>query len=187
MKTLENYNPIGLEIVRKKYLQTEKEHKNEHDYWLVYSPEIVAIINDYVASGKYPYNSDIEDLVQKKLFPDIKHDLNNRTFAHIVYNSQSYRHDLIEKEQKEIFENKMIGLGFYKLTNELIPQIVDTDRKFELVLNTTNFLGQEGKKVSEKRYRLRNWGDRGFYWMDTRSTRKGYHVQIGQFIKELTK
>jgi hypothetical protein len=187
MKTSENYVPIGLDIVREKYLQTEKEYKNEPDYWLVYSPEIVAIINDYVASGKYPYNSDIEDLVQEKLFPDIQHNLSNRTFAHIVYNSQSYRHTLIEKEQKEIFEKKMIELGFCKLTKELIPEIVGTDRRFELVLNTTNFLGQEGKKVSEKRYRLKDWGERGFHWMDTRSTRKGYHIQIGQFIKELTK
>lgn len=92
MKNLKNYVPITLEQIEAKYIGTNLTGTGDDLYWLVYSPEIVFIIDKYETEGKYPYNRDIEDLAHQYLFPEIEQDKDNRQLAHIVYNSQSYRH-----------------------------------------------------------------------------------------------
>lgn len=183
---MKNYKAISIEEVKDKYTITSKEQSKTDDYWQVYSPEIVKIIDDYVASGEYPYNRDIENLVNQKLFPEMVNSEENRIFSHIVYTTQSFVHDRNKAENDQKFENEMTKLGYFKATEEVLTQAAGTERRFYVVLNTTNIFGTEGKKAVEEKFKLKDWGNQqGFHWMKPRTSRKGYRALIGQFIKEV--
>ena len=137
---MKTYKAISINEVRENYTITSKQQSKKEDYWLVYSPEIVKIIDDYILSGEYPYNRDIENLVNQKLFPELVQSEENRIFSHIVYNTQSFVHDRNEKENEEKFEKKMIGLGFFKITEEFLKEYAGTEKRFNVVLNTTNMI-----------------------------------------------
>jgi hypothetical protein len=186
-KNIEKYVAIDLKEVEAKYIITSKEQSKDDNYWLVYSPEIVEIIDNYIKEGKYPYNSDIENLVQQKLFPHIEHTKENRVFSHIVYTSQGFRQSRIELENEIIFENNMKELGFFKATNDILQDAKGTKQKFYVVMNATNILGSECKKIVEKKFKLSDWGELsgGLHWMAANATRKGYKAYIGQFIKSV--
>lgn len=183
---MKNYKAITIEEVREKYTLTSKQQSKDPDYWQVYSPEIVKIIDDYVASGEFPYNRDIENLVNQKLFPELTNIEENRIFSHIVYTTQSFVEDRNKETANRKFEIEMENLGYFKATEEILQQAAGTEKRFYVVLNTTNVFGAEGKKAVEEKFRLKDWGNQqGFHWMKPRTTRKGYRATIGQFIKEV--
>lgn len=185
-KSIKNFIAIDLKEVEAKYTTTKDEQRNQNNYWLVYSPEIVAIIDNYVSEGNYPYNRDIERLTNEKLFPHIGQSEDNRTFDHIVYTSQSFRNARIEKDNEVIFENRMKELGFYKATEDILKEAVNTNKRFSVLLDATNIFGSDCKKVVEKKFKLKDWGEQsgGLHWMAATATRKGYKALIGQFIKQ---
>jgi len=185
-KHIEHFVAIDLKEIEEKYTTTVQQQSKDANYWLVYSPEIVAIIDNYVSEGNYPYNRDIEKLTQEKLFPHIGHSEENRTFAHIVYTSQGFRHARTEQENEIIFENHMKELGFYKATEDILKEAVNTNKRFAVVLNGANILGSDCKKIVEKKFKLKDWGEQsgGLHWMAATATRKGYKALIGQFIKQ---
>jgi len=185
-KAIENFVAIDLKEVEAKYTVTEAEQKKDASYWLVYSPEIVAIIDEYANGGNYPYNRDIENLTQSKLFPHIGQSEDNRTFAHIVYTSQSFRHARIEQENEVIFEKQMQELGFVKATEDILKDAVNSQKRFAVVLDATNIFGSDCKKVVEKKFKLKDWGEQsgGLHWMTATATKKGYRAFTGQFIKQ---
>lgn len=180
---MKNFKSISIKEVKENHISPSNEQRKKPDYWLVYSEEIVKIIDDYVASGEYPYNRDIEDLVNKNLFPDMVQSEENRIFSHIVYNTQSFVHDRNESENNRKFEQEMTELGFFKITEDFLKQAAGTEKRFHVVLNTSNIFGTEGKKIVEEKFKLKDWNDQGFYWLKGRSTRKGFRATIGQFVK----
>jgi hypothetical protein len=110
----------------------------------------------------------------------------NRIFSHIVYTTQSFVHDRNKAENDQKFEVEMTKLGYFKATEDILQQAVGTEKRFYVVLNTTNIFGTEGKKAVEEKFKLKEWGNQqGFHWMKPRTTRKGYRATIGQFIKEV--
>lgn len=184
--SIEKFIPINLKEVELKYTTNEKEHSKEDSYWLVYSPEIVEIIDKYVMDGNYPYNRDIENIVQAQLFPHIEQTEDNRTFSHIVYTSQSFRRSRIEQENEVIFHSKMLELGYVKATEDIFKNAVDTNKRYSVVMDTRNILGDDCKKIVEKKFKLKDWGEKsgGLHWMAATATKKGYKAYIGQYIKQ---
>jgi len=181
-----NYIAISLAEVKEKYTLTAGQQSKNPDYWNVYSPEIVQIIDDYVLSGEFPYNRSIEELVNQKLFPEMQSNEENRIFSHIVYTTQSFVHDRNEAENDKKFEIEMEKLGYFKATEEFLQQTVGTDKRFNVVLKTTNVFGSEGKKAVEVKFRLKDWGNQqGFHWMKPGASRSGYKAMIGQFVKQV--
>jgi hypothetical protein len=78
---------------------------NSHDMnkWHVKSVFVIEIINEY-AKNKYPYNSNIVEII-KKLYPELNKDIIDL----LVYNAQEYRY----------FDNK-INAGYFLLTQEVL-------------------------------------------------------------------
>jgi len=182
-KEIENYKAISLDELRDFILNNESKKKLP-EYWLIYSPEIVAIIYEWVEAGNYPYNRDIENLVQQKLFPEINHSEDNRIFAHVVYTSQGYRQCIEDEKKEKALHEALTEKGFIKSTTEILNEAAGTKKKFYVVMNGSDWLGNETTRINENKFILKNWGEQGLHWMTPRSTRKGYRVNIGQYIKE---
>ena len=182
---MKNYKSISLKEVEEKYINPSTETRKSPDFWLVYSEEIVKIIDDYVASGQYPYNRDIENLVNKKLFPNMVQNELNRDFSHIVYNSQSFVNYRNDAENTLKFEKQMTELGFFKITEDFLKQNAGTESRFNVVLTGSNVFGSECKKIAQEKFKLTYWNDQGYHWMSSRAKRKGYRATIGQFIKQI--
>lgn len=189
-KQIENFIPLNLAEVEQYVLNQDLKKKNP-DYWLVYSPDIFALINDYAAAGNYPYNFDIENLVYQKLLPQMEYIPRqgfegNSIFAHIVYNTQCYRHAVEKEKATIVFAAQMKEQGFIPATSEILKDAADTKKRFYVVMKTTDFLGGEGKKVMGQKFKLnaQSWGDKGAHWMNVRASRKGWKAQVGQYIQE---
>jgi hypothetical protein len=154
------------------------------NYFLVYSPEIYQIILDYIAAGNYPYNRDIENLVQLKLFPEVSHSEENRTFSLIVYNTQSYHHAIEDEKKEARFIEQMNELGFIQATPEMLNEAADTKKRFHVVLKGITFLGDEVKSIYDQKLKVVNT-EAGLLWMKLTASRKGWLASPGQYIKEI--
>ena len=80
----------------------------------------------------------------------------------------------------------MKELGFYKATEDILKEAVNTNKRFAVVMNATNIFGSDCKKIVEKKFKLKDWGEQsgGLHWMAATATRKGYKALTGQFIKQ---
>jgi hypothetical protein len=144
--------------------------------------DLLQCIEEITKAGQYPYNTTVgQKFCDKFNLGDYKE---NSFLSAMVYCTQKYKQDVqSEKAEKELHE-KMSAAGFIRLTPELIKEVEGTKRKFFVLLNTTSFLGAEGKRESENKLILKSWGEQGPHWMNPRASRKGYRAIIGQYVKE---
>ena len=167
---------------------TELVINGDRDLWKGCPPlvnfDMLECIEEVIARGDYPYNSTIG-----QVFCD-KHGLgkfNEDTFlSAMVYCTQSYRSSIQDEIKAKNFHDAMTEQGFIRATESLLKEVVETKRKFYVSLNTTNIFGTSGKKTSEQKLLLKDWGEKsgGLHWMNPRAKRSGYRADIGQYIKE---
>lgn len=146
-----------------------------------YSPEIVALIDEYEAAGKFPYNRNIERLVRERLFPGIPDPSIGEVFqdgrcpflSAIVYHTQSFRHERIEKAQTKIFEDQVISQGFESCDSDMSSRV---NGLFWVYLTPRQ----------KKKLRLREDGER-LIWMAPNAFRRGFYLQPNQWAKEISK
>lgn len=150
----------------------------------LYNFGMLDCINEIENSGEYAYNSTVGKLFCSKY--NLGEFKDGESFiSALVYCCQKVKHLIkAEKSEKALFE-KMTEEGYIKATDEILNSAIGTEKRFLVVLNGTNMLGNEVKSVSEKKYKLTNWGEQGLHWMDPRAKRKGYKAFKGQYIKAL--
>jgi len=138
-----------------------------------YSPEILAIIERYVADGHYPYNRDIEKLALAELFPTLTDECDtahqNRYLSRIVYNTQCYRSSVQMLEAQHAFENQMQTDGYTPATPE------------NVIVGHRYTVARQGSKP--ERMIARQFGDTSVLWAKQVNSRRGYYAFNGEYIK----
>jgi hypothetical protein len=190
MTTLEQFKPIPreeqlafLERSYRSFRTTMGDAVVGNRDFESYSPEIVALIDEHIASGKYPFNRDIEALARERLFPHLpvptKELLERMSqqcpyLSRIVYNSQQYRHARDEAEKLRVWQEKMTAEGFTQVTPELIQEAFSTQKKY-IVAYPHNEPLRNMRAVLD--------GGVGPFWMASRNKVNGYRSLHGEFVK----
>jgi hypothetical protein len=89
--------------------------------WGTKSVFLISIIDGIVATGKFPYNSDVRKEAERQLgIPE--QDENNSILSRLVYMAQRYRdHDNLVRD------------GYSRLTQEMIEQAYREDKRIQLI------------------------------------------------------
>ena len=74
--------------------------------------------------------------------------------------------------------------GFSQITEELMKKAISERKKYYVFVNGYTFLGSETIIKREKPMILKDWGEKGFFWMSPNAKRTGYRASVGQYVKE---
>jgi len=88
--------------------------------YLVKSNWLIALIDEIVATGKYPYNGDVQRLAEKRLGLERQSD-NGSPLSALVYNAQRYRR-----------ADMLVAAGYRPLTQEMVDEAFRMGWKVEV-------------------------------------------------------
>lgn len=181
------WKAINLDQVKAFTEQCADDKAKVEGRWDGYSPEVVSIIDEYVSQGNYPYNREIEKLVNEKLFPEVIDSLDgahqSRHFSLIVYNSQCFRRERDEAQAKAKMMSELAERGFHPATTETLTEAAQSNKWYNVLLNVTvsTMLGQD-QRPKEMKLKAAQRGDK-IYWVKRAGSRRGWLAAEGQMIR----
>lgn len=166
---------------------TEMIINGSRDLWKHCPPlvnfDVMDCHNEIVANGQYPYNSIVGQLFCDKHNPDAVYEEHSFLSA-IVYCTSSYISCIKDEICAKAFHEKATSEGYIQATENILKEAAGTKRKFIVIRNGQNVLGEDVKIIKQDKLLLKDWGERGLHWMKPRASKTGYRATIGQYIKE---
>lgn len=120
-------------------------HTNIHSKWRVKPEWLIGLIDEYEATGKYPYNADIQAIAETRLGLPVSNEA-NRQLATLVYNAQNYRRD-----------DRLRAAGFEPLTEAMLRSAFEQKVQIETQCGNVYNVREIDGKLYAMKPRKRKW------------------------------